>query len=68
LSRRLKPATELQVLRVEQALRHLAAARELLKDAGADKAIAKTRLAIASAEGAQRHVRRRFAGSTPSQA
>jgi hypothetical protein len=67
MSRPVKPATALQVLRVEQAMRHLAAARELLKEAGAERSVARVRLAITSAGGAHRHVKSRFSRN-PSQA
>ena len=40
---------------VDDAIRHLAIARELLKRAGAVKSLERVRLAISSAKGARRH-------------
>jgi hypothetical protein len=49
------PTTNVQ--RVEDALLHLRAARDLLKAAGAPRAVKKARAALKSAEGAARHAR-----------
>lgn len=46
------------VARVESAIVHLKAARELFKHAGCRQTIARVRLALTSAEGAMRHAKR----------
>lgn len=45
--------------KVREALELLRWARDLLKDAGAEKALERTRLAITSTEGAVRHAERK---------
>ena len=56
----LKPATAVDVRDVDRAIDYLRLARDLLKQAGADKAADKVRVALKSAEGASRHIQRRY--------
>ena len=56
----LKRATVEQVLAVGKALFHLRLARDHLQFAEADRATDKVRDALKSAEGARRHIHRRF--------
>lgn len=56
----LTPADAAQVAQVDAALERLRAAAALLKAAGALKAHSRTKDAIKSAEGARRHIDRRF--------
>ena len=57
--RPLKPATVASVANVAQAVALLKTARDLLAREGCDLAAGRVRLAISSADGALRHVRRR---------
>jgi len=50
---------------VQAALRHLRIARDLLNKADCPRALEKTRAAIRSADGADRHVQHRGARSLP---
>lgn len=59
MSRKLKPGTYTEEYAIETALACLKKARDLLKLGGASKAVTRVRLAITSADGALRHVRRR---------
>lgn len=59
MTRPLKPATELQVLHMIDALALLKAARHSLKEAGASKTLQRVRLTLTSAGGALRHIQRR---------
>lgn len=58
MSRKLRPIPPDARYKVEAAIGHLRAARDLLKDAGAARTVDRVRLAITSAGGAQRHVQR----------
>jgi hypothetical protein len=57
----LRPATYRQVLAVAEAIESLRLAAKYLADAQCPKALARVRLALSSAEGAQRHIGRRAA-------
>lgn len=59
MARPLRPATRDDVASVDSAVAHLKAARDLLSAVGADKAAARVRAALSSADGARRHVDRR---------
>lgn len=59
MARPLRPATRQDVAAVDSAVAHLKAARDLLQGVGAEKAAARVRLALSSADGARRHVWRR---------
>lgn len=56
----IKPATLRDVQSVQRATELLREARDLLKSAGAGQSVEKVRSAIKSAEGAERHVARRY--------
>jgi hypothetical protein len=58
--RKLKPATSDNLLDVASAFHYLIRARDLLKAAGCESATDYVRRALKSAEGAQRHARRRL--------
>lgn len=60
MARPLRPADPAAVQAVDSAIVHLRTARDLLAMAGADKAAARVRLALSSADGARRHVDRRL--------
>lgn len=60
MARPLRPATLQDVQAIDSAVVHLRRARDLLTGAGADKAAARVRLALSSADGALRHVDRRL--------
>ncbi|WP_164898776.1 hypothetical protein [Mesorhizobium sp. M7A.F.Ca.MR.362.00.0.0] len=53
------PTTAHDALAALRAIEHLRAARKLLKQVGAKRAVQKVRQALKSAEGAERHVQRR---------
>lgn len=55
MSRKLRFVTMTDALNITAAVEHLRQARNLLKSAAASKTLIKTRLALASAEGALRH-------------
>jgi hypothetical protein len=55
-----RPATAKQVADVDMAVTQLILARDALKRAGATKALARVRLALSSARGAERHVWNRY--------
>lgn len=59
MARQMKPANHHDVVLVMAAIDQLRAARINLKDAGATRAVERVRKAIASAEGALRHVHHR---------
>jgi hypothetical protein len=65
MARTIKPATAQDVQDVRSALVALKHARRLLAKAKADRALERVRDAIASAEGAERHVTRRFMDTLP---
>jgi len=58
----LRPATYRQVLAVAEAIVLLRLAAEYLADAKCPKTLARVRLALSSAKGAQRHIARRHIG------
>ena len=57
--RPLKPGDAKTVAAVAEAIAHLRRARDLLHGAGAERAMARVRLALTSSEGALRHAERR---------
>lgn len=59
MSRAIRPASPSAGPAVAAAIGHLKQARDLLTTAGADKAAARVRAALSSADGARRHVQRR---------
>lgn len=63
--RRIKPATHDDVAAIEAAIGALRSARDLLRQAGAERAGKAAARAIGSAEGAGRHVRHRLARCAP---
>ncbi len=61
--RRIRPAMPADLKRTNQAIDHLRAARDVLRQAGCPRAAAATMRALASAEGARRHVDHRITRS-----
>jgi hypothetical protein len=59
MSRPLKPACQLDVQDVQTALQCLRRARDLLRNVGAERSLARVRLAITSTGGALRHIQHR---------
>lgn len=59
MPRPLPPATAEQVIAAREGLKHLKAARDAFRTAGAPAALQRINAAIASADGAMRHVERR---------
>lgn len=57
----LQPASYADVRTAQQALEHLRFARDLLASVGAKKAAQRVRRAVASTDGAVRHIQRRHA-------
>lgn len=60
MTRHLRPATHGQTMLMDEAISLLRIAVNKLKCADCPKALEKTRLALKSAEGAQRHMRHRY--------
>jgi hypothetical protein len=56
---KIKPATATHVEKVREAIHYLRMARDLLKAADCPRTVARVRLALTSAGGAERHVKRR---------
>ena len=63
MSRKLRPATEIQVLSAKAAVYSLKLAREYLRAAGSPQTLNRVRETLKSAEGALRHAQRRAAES-----
>lgn len=59
-ARKIKPATKLQVEQVDQAIGLLRTALRQLRAAECHKPAERVNLALASAQGAQRHILRRY--------
>jgi hypothetical protein len=59
MTRKLKPATAMDVHSVELAIYHLKQARDAFKRADCPQSLRRVRAALRSAQGAQRHVDRR---------
>ena len=60
MTRPIKPATQDDVAKVARAVLLICEARDLLREAGSNKAADKAQSALKSAEGAKRHVEHRF--------
>lgn len=56
---KMRASKPLDDVRIDEAIKMLRAARDLLREVDAPKAVVKVRLALKSAEGARRHVYRR---------
>lgn len=57
--RAIRPADDSDASAITEAILLLRKARDLLRDAGASRAVNRVRDALSSAEGAERHVRHR---------
>ena len=65
MARKLRPATDQDLIKVATAIFHLKVARDLFKEVGAKQTVKRVRKALDSADGARRHVRRCEINATP---